>query len=66
MFYYSSNALVLDKYFDKSQIINSGKIIGKFIKKYNLKDEVNIITKIPKLKRNQNPINQIINRLKIH
>ena len=48
------------KYFDTAPDYNSEKIIGKFIKKYNLKDEVNIITKIPKLKRNQNPINQII------
>ena len=47
------------KYFDTAPGYKSEKIIGKFIKKHNLKNKVNIITKIPKLKENQNPVNQI-------
>ena len=47
------------KYYDTAPDYNSEKIIGKFVKKYDLKDKINIITKIPKLKKNQNPVNQI-------
>ena len=47
------------KFFDTAPDYNSEKILGKFIKKYKLYNKVNIITKIPKLKKNKDFLKQI-------
>ena len=47
------------KFFDTAPEYKSEKILGKFIEKYKLYDKVNIITKIPKLKKNKNSLKQI-------
>ena len=47
------------KFFDTAPEYKSEKILGKFIEKYKLYDKVNIITKIPKLKKNKDSLKQI-------
>ena len=47
------------KFFDTAPDYNSEKILGTFIKKYKLYNKVNIITKIPKLKKNKDFLKQI-------
>ncbi len=47
------------KFFDTAPDYKSEKILGKFIEKYKLYDKVNVITKIPKLKKNKDYLKQI-------
>lgn len=52
------------KYFDTAPAYNSEKLIGKFVEKRKLYNKINIITKIPKLKKNKDFLKQVVYCLK--
>ena len=52
------------EFFDTAPDYQSEKILGEFIEKYKLYNKVNIITKIPKLKKNTNFFEQISKSIK--